>query len=111
MNDDPDFPEEERIGRATERRRYLVGAAVTLALTLAAFWLVARSALDPLALRGTLAVLALAQIAAHFHFFLHIDLGRSHRDDLLLILFAALVILLMVAGSLWILFDQWLRMM
>ncbi|WP_370526767.1 cytochrome o ubiquinol/quinol oxidase subunit IV, partial [Salipiger sp. PrR007] len=53
----------------------------------------------------------LAQIAAHFRFFLHIDLWRSHRDDLMLILFTALIILLMVGGTKWILFDQWSRMM
>lgn len=59
----------------------------------------------------TVSVLALAQIAAHFRFFLHIDLWRSHRDDLMLILFTALIILLMVGGTKWILFDQWSRMM
>lgn len=55
--------------------------------------------------------LALAQITAHFHFFLHIDLWRSHRDDLMLILFTAIIILMMVGGTTRILFDQWSRMM
>lgn len=40
----------------------------------------------------------LAQIAAHFRFFLHIDLWKLHRDDLMLIFFTALIILLMVGG-------------
>lgn len=108
---DEDMAESEDLGRKEELRRYLIGAASTLALTLAAFAVVAFGAFD----RGTtliaVSVLALAQIAAHFHFFLHIDLWKSHRDDLMLILFTALIILLMVGGTTWILFDQWSRMM
>lgn len=106
-----DIAESEDLGRREELRRYLLGAASTLVLTLTAFAVVA---LD-LSGRGTtlftVVVLALAQIAAHFRFFLHIDLWKSHRDDLMLILFTVLIILLMVGGTTWILFDQWSRMM
>ena len=56
-------------------------------------------------------MLALLQIVAHFRYFLHIDLQKSHRDDLQLILFTGLIIGLMVAGSLWIIFNQNQRMM
>jgi len=106
-----DLAESEDLGRREEQRRYLLGAASTLLLTLAAFAVVAFGSLG----RGTaliaVSALALGQIAAHFHFFLHIDLWKSHRDDLMLILFTALIILLMVGGTTWILFDQWSRMM
>lgn len=104
-------PKSEDIGRRTETRRYVIGAALTVALTLAAFGIVAA---DLLARSGTIlavAALAAVQIVVHFRYFLHIDLKRSHRDDLLLILFTGLIITLMVAGSLWILYDQWARMM
>jgi cytochrome o ubiquinol oxidase operon protein cyoD len=47
----------------------------------------------------------------HFRFFLHIDLRRSARDDLQLILFATLLTALMVSGTLVILFNLRLRMM
>ncbi|AJE49090.1 cytochrome o ubiquinol oxidase subunit IV [Celeribacter indicus] len=103
-------PESEDVGRARERRRYLTGAAVTLVTTALAFALVAWSGLSSGVLMPGIAGLALIQIAAHFHYFLHIDIRRSHRDDLLLVLFTALIVLLMVGGTLWILADQWSRM-
>ena len=40
----------------------------------------------------------------HFRFFLHIDLRKSARHDLQLILFSTLIIALMVSGTLFILF-------
>ena len=110
-NNGHDLAESENLGRKEELHRYFLGAASTLLLTLAAFALVAFGTFD----RGTtliaVSALAVAQIAAHFRFFLHIDLWKSHRDDLMLILFTALIILLMVGGTTWILFDQWSRMM
>ena len=54
-------------------------------------------------------VLALVQMAVHFRFFLHIGLKRK-REDLLLILFSALMLLVMVAGTIWIMSNLALRM-
>lgn len=105
-----DIADSEDIGRGEETRRYLKGAAITLLLTLAAFAVVGSELLDRGAALVVVAGLAVTQIIAHFHFFLHIDLWKSHRDDLLLILFTALILLLMVGGTIWILFDQWARM-
>lgn len=109
MSDDK-LAESEDLGRDVERRRYFWGGAVTVVLTLAAFTLVWLKVLDRPETLIAISALALAQIAAHFYFFMHIDLWKSHRDDLLLILFTGLIVLLMVGGTIWILFDQWSRM-
>ncbi|MCJ2065397.1 cytochrome C oxidase subunit IV family protein [Methylobacterium sp. J-088] len=55
--------------------------------------------------------LALVQALVHFRCFLHIDLTRSSRDDRQLILFSTLIILLMVGGTLVVLFNLRNRMM
>jgi GH15 family glucan-1,4-alpha-glucosidase len=47
----------------------------------------------------------------HFRFFLHISLRKSARDDLQLMLFSALIVILMVSGTLIILFNLRARMM
>jgi len=47
----------------------------------------------------------------HFRFFLHISLGRSSRDDLQLILFSTLIVVLMVSGTIVILMNLNERMM
>ena len=55
--------------------------------------------------------LALVQMVVHFRFFLHISLAKSARDDLQLILFSTLIMVLMVSGTLVVLFNLRHRMM
>ncbi len=55
--------------------------------------------------------LGLVQMLVHFRCFLHIDLRRSARPDLQLLLFSALIIALMVGGTLVVLFNLHGRMM
>lgn len=102
---------EDREAFGRELRRYVIGLVLALVLSGPAFALVAWAPLPPDGLLGVIAGLALLQVVAHFRFFLHIDLKQSHRDDLQLILFTGLIIGLMVAGSLWISFNQNQRMM
>jgi len=62
----------------------------------------------------TLAVvlgLALVQVGIHFRFFLHVSLRKSARDDLQFVLFSTLIVVLMVSGTLVILFNLRARMM
>lgn len=99
------------IERQREARTYLVGYGASLALTLAAF----ATVVWPIAsFGGTVAIvlgLALIQLIVQFRCFLHISLARSARADLLLVLFAALIVTLMVSGTLVILFNLRERMM
>ena len=55
--------------------------------------------------------LGLVQMLVHFRFFLHIDLRRNSRPDLLLLLFSAMIVALMVGGTLVVLFNEHGRMM
>jgi len=96
--------------RRAERRRYILGLAAAVGLTLAAFAAVGLKLFSGSTTLFAIAFLALLQIAAHFYFFLHIDPKKSHRDDLMLVLFTGLIVSLMVGGTLWILWDQWSRM-
>jgi cytochrome o ubiquinol oxidase operon protein cyoD len=67
--------------------------------------------MDPGTTLAIVFALGLLQIIGHFRFFLHIDLRKSARDDLQLILFSSLITLLMVGGTLVILFNLRHRMM
>lgn len=97
--------------RRRELRSYGLGFAAAAVLTAVPFVLVAAR----LASAGTaywiIGICALVQLVVHFRFFLHIGLGRSSRDDLQLILFTALIILLMAGGTIWILANLHHRMM
>ena len=102
-------------GQSSPKRQefltYSAGYATALLLTGAAFGFVHWRLFS---LRWTLIVvfgLALIQVIVHFRFFLQISLGRSARADLLLVLFSTLIVLLMVGGTLVILFNLRARMM
>jgi cytochrome o ubiquinol oxidase subunit IV len=97
-------------GRRREVRGYLIGYAASLVLTGVAFAAVRW----PMAAGTTFAiilVLGLVQAIVQFRYFLHISLSRSTRDDLQLLLFSALIVALMVGGTLVILFNLRDRMM
>ena len=94
-----------------ETRSLIVGYGVALLLTLAAFGLVALHVLTGREAFYTVLGLGLVQLLVHLRFFLHIDLKRSARADLQLILFSTLIIALMVGGTLVVLFNLHGRMM
>lgn len=116
----PRSGEVPEIGAATrdndeEYRRdfhsYLWGISLALALTVVPFGLVYWSVLPRFALLLTIGAFALTQIVVHFRFFLHIDPPRQKVDDLQLILFTALILFVMAAGTIWIMANLAIRMM
>jgi cytochrome o ubiquinol oxidase operon protein cyoD len=101
-------PTESKSG---EIRSYVIGYGAALALTGAAFADVHWQSFEATTTFAIVLVLALVQMVVHFRFFLHISFGKSSRDDLQVILFSSLIILLMVSGTLVILFNLRERMM
>ena len=100
--------------RAAERRRefalYLAGLGLALTLSAVPFICVGFHLVDrPMAL-GIVAALAIVQVVVHFRCFLHIDLSRSKRDDLQLILFSTLIVIFMAGGTIWIIGNEYGRM-
>lgn len=102
---------EPNASRRDEIRGYAIGYGLALALTAAAFGAVIWPGLTSGAALAVVFALGLAQMAVHFRFFLHISLRQSARDDLQLILFSTLIIILMVSGTLVILANLRARMM
>lgn len=107
----PAHGEDVRQERRRELRAYLVGFALSVLLTALPFALVAGGWATGLPAYAAIGLAALVQVAVQFRFFLHIGLGRSTRDDLQLILFTVLIIVLMVGGTVWILGNLHARMM
>ena len=106
----PSPPEPPRSPRP-EIITYAVGYGLGLLLTVAAFALVHWHWASPPTALWTVFALALAQIVVHFRCFLHVTLRGPSHDDLSLILFSSVIILLMVCGTLVILFNLRMRMM
>ena len=88
-----------------------LGYGIALLLTLSAFGLVVLHLLTGRQAFYAVLGLGLVQLLVHLRVFLRIDLKRSARADLQLILFSALIVALMVSGTLVVLFNLHGRMM
>jgi cytochrome o ubiquinol oxidase subunit IV len=92
-------------------RPYIIGIVLAVILTAIPFGLVATGALPRSTTLGVIIVFAIIQILVHLRFFLHIGLQSTPRENLIALAFAAVLIFLMVGGTLWIMFDLYHRMM
>lgn len=100
------------LSKAEERRdfrSYVWGFGLALLLSLLPFALVYWMAMPRLPLLVVIGAFAFVQVLVHFRFFLHISF-RQKREDLLLILFSALLLAIMVMGTLWIMANLAIRM-
>ena len=94
-----------------EVRSLVLGYGLALLFTLAAFGLVVFHILTGWQAFYTVLGLGLVQMLVHFRFFLHIDVRRNSWPDLQLLVFSAMIIALMVGGTLVVLFNLRERMM
>ncbi len=90
---------------------YVVGYGLALLLTLAAFGLVYFGVLGGRPAFYAVLGLGLVQMLVHFRCFLHVNLQRSARADLVLLLFSSIIVALMAGGTLVVLFNLRQRMM
>lgn len=97
-------------GNSPTLKRYLVGFALALALTIIPFALVAAEALPRTSMLIAIAAAAVVQILVHLRFFLHLGFSTTPRETLLALAFACVLIFIMIGGSLWIMFDLHQRM-
>ncbi len=91
-------PRAPRKARAMSRRQWRpplsrIGLAVALAIPVA------------------LAALAIGQMGVHLVFFLHITTGPDNTNNVLALAFGALIVGLVIAGSIWIIWSLNARMM
>ena len=95
---------------------YVSGFVLSLLFTLTAFGLVeahvhsGHTVFSHPFLIGTTAVLALAQFCAQLYFFLHLGRETKPRWKLLVLGFMILVVLIIVVGSIWIMYNLNYRM-
>ena len=100
-----------RSPRAPSKSGYLTGLAFALILTSIPFGVVAFDLLRPLPAALVIAIAALVQVVVHFRYFLHVEFVSALRDRNLALVFTAILILIMVGGSLWIMLNLHHRMM
>ena len=97
-------------GSTHSLKSYLTGFGLALLLTAIPFALVATNALPKSSTLIVIGIAAIIQILVHLRYFLHMDLNSTPRENLLAIMFATILIVIMVGGSFWIMFDLHRRM-
>ena len=100
----------EAPGFDQEVRSYVAGLILAVVLTAVPFVLVYLHAMAGAGLLITIGVFALVQAVIYFRFFLHINPPHHNVDELALIVFTAIILILMAGGTVWILGDLHARM-
>ena len=81
---------------------YTIGLALAVILTATSFWAANTSMLWAHGIPIGLVVLAIAQMGVHLVFFLHITTAPDNTNNVLALAFGLFIVILVVAGSLWI---------
>lgn len=91
-------------------KSYTVGFLLSVLLTAAAFGLVMSFRLSRPAALAAILVPAVLQILVHLHYFLHLNTSSRARWNVLALVFALMIMILFVGGTLWIMYHLHYRM-
>ena len=91
------------------RKSYIIGFLLAIALTVVPFGLVMTHA--ALGTPLIIAVFALAQIGVHIVYFLHVNRSAEQRWNLMALVFTAIVVCIILGGSIWIMHNLYINMM
>jgi cytochrome o ubiquinol oxidase operon protein cyoD len=86
-------------------RAYVLGYIYSIELTIIAYLLVTRHLADKSALVLAVVGLAIIQLMVQLRFFLHLGKESKPKWNLIVFLFMLMVLLILVLGSLWIMFN------
>lgn len=90
---------------------YLIGFALSVVLTAIPFWLVMTGALAGNAAVAVIVTCAIVQIFVHAVYFLHLNTSGEGGWTLLAFVFTAVIVIITIAGSLWIMYHLSTNMM
>lgn len=93
------------------RSVYLIGFFASVVLTAVPFWLVMTGALKPDVTAAVIIVCAIVQILVHTVCFLHVNPQAEGGWTLMAYIFTAVIVLIVISGSLWIMHHLDLNMM
>lgn len=98
--------EEEEVRIRPRLLGYVTGLGLAILLTAISFFIAGTANLvwEP-SIPIALVVLAIAQMGVHLVFFLHITTGPDNTNNVLALAFGLLIVLIVVVGSIWIMYH------
>ena len=103
--DRPAIPASERTA-SSGLLVYTIGLLLAAILTVTSFWVANTTAIWAPGVPAGLAVLAIAQMGVHLVFFLHITTAPDNTNNVLALAFGVLIVLLVIVGSVWIMYHM-----
>lgn len=88
----------------------LIGSILSIVLTVIPFWLVMSGA-NSTAVVIAIFVMAMVQIGVHVRYFLHIDSATEGGWTILAFLFTAIIVVITIIGSIWVMYHLNVNMM
>jgi cytochrome o ubiquinol oxidase operon protein cyoD len=99
------------IGYHATLNGYVVGFVLSLVLTAIPFWLVMSGVLPPGATKFLILGFAAVQVIVHMIYFLHLNAKVEGGWSMLATLFTVIVVVIMLAGSVWVMYHMNANMM
>lgn len=82
--------------------KHIIGYALSLVLTFAAFWFVLKSSLPIAVILTSIVILAIFQVFIQLLFFMHLNENHGPAFHTLLLAFGFFIAITVVGGSIWI---------
>lgn len=101
----PGEPDEEFSSVSDGIKGYLIGLVLAALLTATSFLILTTDLLWGPGIGVGLLVLAVAQMGVHLVFFLHITTGPDNTNNIMALAFGVFIVVLVIAGSLWIMYN------
>ena len=92
-------------------KSYVVGFILSLVLTVLSFGAIMSGVVPHDMMLPAIVILALAQLLVQLVYFLHMGTGPTQRNNTAIFAFTGLIIVIVVAGSLWVMHNANVNMM
>lgn len=92
-------------------KSYMIGFILSIILTAIPFWMVMDGSASHATTLGVVVICAVIQVLVHLVYFLHLDSKSEGGWNMVAIVFSAIIILIVVVGSLWIMWNLNYNMM
>lgn len=92
-------------------KSYFVGLGISIALTLASYFSVTLKLFEPIGIYTIISILAIIQVLIQIVYFLHIGSEGKPRWNLMSFIFAVIMVVIVIAGSMWVMYNLNTNMM
>ncbi|VFP80665.1 cytochrome o ubiquinol oxidase subunit IV [Candidatus Erwinia haradaeae] len=105
------YPTQKNSDTCSDLKTYLRGFILSIILTVIPFWVVITHTGSKNTVLSLAIICAIIQVFVHLICFLHLNRKSEEGWNLIAILFAALIVLIIIIGSLWIMWNLNYNMM